>query len=138
MARDIFITSLDRERLLKLIANEREFGRMNSDNHLHILEKEVTRAQVMSQAEIPSDVVTMNTKVMLKDLDTGEEMDYTLVYPENADFETNRISILAPIGTAILGFREGDVFEWQVPAGNVRLGVVKVLYQPEMAGDFEL
>ncbi len=138
MARDIFITSLDRERLLKLIANEREFGRMNSDNHLHILEKEVTRAQVMSQAEIPSDVVTMNTKVMLKDLDTGEEMDYTLVYPENADFETNRISILAPIGTAILGFREGDVFEWEVPAGNVRLGVVKVLYQPEMAGDFEL
>lgn len=138
MAREICITSQDRERLLKLISDEKEFGNMQQTSHLHDLEREVRRARVLPQEEIPANVVTMNTQLLLKDLSTGEESDYTLVYPENADFETNRISILAPIGTAVLGFREGDVFEWEIPAGKVSLQVMKVLYQPETAGDFHL
>lgn len=138
MAREICITSKDRERLLKLISDEKEFGNMQQTSHLHDLEREVRRARVLPQEEIPANVVTMNTQLLLKDLSTGEESDYTLVYPENADFETNRISILAPIGTAVLGFREGDVFEWEIPAGKVSLQVMKVLYQPETAGDYHL
>lgn len=138
MARDIVITSSDRERLLKLIADEREFGNLNHDTHLHDLEKELHRAAVLSSEEIPAEVVTMNSKVLLKDLDSGEETEYTLVYPDDADLEDNRISILAPIGTAILGFREGDILEWEVPAGMVKLQVEKVIYQPEMAGDYDL
>ncbi len=138
MAREIYITSQDLERLLKLISEEKEFGGMNQAGHLHDLERELRRAQVLPQDQIPPNVVTMNTQLLLKDLSTGEESDYTLVYPENADFETNRISILAPIGTAVLGFREGDVFEWEIPAGKVSLQVMKVLYQPETAGDFHL
>lgn len=138
MSREIYITGQDKERLLKLIANEKEFGSNLQPHHLNSLEREVNRAHVMPQSDIPADVVTMNTQAILRDTATGEETDYTLVYPENADFETNRISILAPIGTAILGFREGDVFEWEIPAGKVSLEVLKVLYQPEMAGDYHL
>ena len=82
--------------------------------------------------------MTMNSKVLLKDLETGEKMEYTLVYPADADLMENRISVLAPIGTAILGFREGDVIDWKVPDGLVKLEVEKILYQPESAGDLDL
>ena len=76
----------------------------------------------------------MNSVVRLRDLDSGETEEYELVYPADADVSLNRISILAPIGTAILGYRLGDVIEWPVPAGLRRFRVDEVLYQPERAG----
>ena len=76
--------------------------------------------------------------LLLRDLDTDEEMIFTLVFPGNASIEDDRISVVAPIGTAMLGHRVGDEFEWEVPAGSVRLRVEEVLYQPEAAGDFHL
>jgi regulator of nucleoside diphosphate kinase len=72
------------------------------------------------------------------DLDSSKEYEYTLVFPENADSTTGKISILAPVGTAMLGYRVGDVIEWVVPAGKRRLKVEKVLYQPEASGDYGL
>jgi len=71
-------------------------------------------------------------------LDTGKDEVYQVVYPEDIDIEENKISILAPIGTAILGYKLGDIIEWQVPAGLRRLKIKKVLYQPEAAGDHHL
>jgi regulator of nucleoside diphosphate kinase len=76
----------------------------------------------------------MNSTVRLRDLDSGEVETYTLVYPNEADAEENRISVLAPIGTAIIGYRVGDVIKWPVPGGFVRLRVEEILYQPERAG----
>ncbi|KAB2835548.1 MAG: transcription elongation factor GreAB, partial [Candidatus Brocadia sp.] len=76
--------------------------------------------------------------VVLQDLETGEEETYTLVFPENADIARGKISILAPIGTAMLGYEAGDAFEWKVPAGKRRLKVKQILYQPEAAGDYHL
>jgi regulator of nucleoside diphosphate kinase len=67
-------------------------------------------------------------------LDSDETEEYELVYPADADMAHNRISVLAPIGTAILGYRLGDVIEWPVPAGLRRIRVEEVLYQPERAG----
>lgn len=75
----------------------------------------------------------MNSEVRLKDLDSGDVKVYRLVFPTQARME-NGISVLAPIGTAILGYRVGDVIEWRVPKGIRRLQVVEVLYQPEAAG----
>lgn len=138
MARIINITSIDRERLLKLINKEREFGTAKSKDYLKDLEQELDRANIVSPEIIPPDAITMNSKVLLRDLDSGEETTYTLVYPEEADLLEDKISILAPVGTAILGFREGDVLGWKVPAGIVKLKVEKILYQPESAGDYEL
>jgi regulator of nucleoside diphosphate kinase len=80
----------------------------------------------------------MNSTVRLIDLETGEPETYTLVYPENAEPAAGKISILAPVGTAMLGYAVGDVFEWEVPAGMRRLKVDAILYQPEAAGDFDL
>ena len=75
---------------------------------------------------------------MRNSVDTQQEETYTLVFPENADIGQGRISVLAPIGTAMLGYEIGDVFEWEVPAGKRRLKVEQITYQPEAAGDFHL
>ena len=83
-------------------------------------------------------MITMRSKVRLKDLVSGETNVYSLVFPTEADYSEGKISVLAPIGTAILGYKRGDTIEWPVPSGLRRLKVDKVLYQPEAAGNFEL
>ena len=80
----------------------------------------------------------MYSQARLYDLEAGEELVLTLVFPEDADLAENKVSVLAPIGMAMLGYRVGDVFEWQVPAGVSRLKVLEILYQPEAAGDYHL
>ncbi len=137
MSRIIYITNTDQIRLKKLIDKEKEFNIGNKE-YLINLEQELDRANIVTSQEVPPDVITMNSEVLLKDLDTEEEMVYTLVYPEEADLLNDKISILAPVGTAILGYRIGDVLEWKVPDGVVKLKVEKLLYQPEASGDFDL
>ena len=97
------------------------------------LEAELNRAIIVDADKIPPDIVTMNSKAYLRDMDTGKDEFYQLVYPEDADIEQNKISILAPIGTAILGYKVGDIIEWKVPAGLRKLKIKKILYQPEAA-----
>ena len=87
---------------------------------------ELRRARVVPRAELPPDVVTMNAAVRLRDLETGEEETYTLVYPADADIAENKLSVLAPVGTALLGYRAGDVVEWPVPAGVSRFRIEEV------------
>ncbi len=133
----IFITKFDQERLIKLLIEAKRTGYRGSE-YLSKLENELARAKVVSPKEIPANVITMNSKALLVDVDTGEEMTFTLVFPENADIAQGKISILAPIGTAMLGYRVGDVFEWDVPDGARKLQVKEILYQPEARGDFNL
>lgn len=136
-AKNIVITELDRQRLIDLILDAQSKG-YHGSIYLEKLRGELDRAQIVLPQEIPADVITMNSQVVLLDLDAREEETYTLVYPENADPSEGRVSILAPIGTAMLGYRVGDLFEWEVPAGKRRLKVEKVLFQPESAGNFDL
>lgn len=135
--KSIHITELDRQRLIDLILDAQS-GEYRGSIYLEKLRGELARAQIVQAQEIPGDVITMNSQVALLDLDTREEEVYTLVYPENANTAEGKVSVLAPIGTAMLGYRVGDVFEWDVPAGKRRLRVEKILYQPEAAGDYEL
>ena len=135
--RIIQITELDRKRLIDLIL-EAQSGEYRKSIYLDQLRGELERAQIVAPQEIPGDVITMNSTVALTDLDTGEEETYTLVYPENADTAQGKVSILAPVGTAMLGYRLGDVFEWDVPAGKRRLKVEKIVYQPEASGNYDL
>jgi regulator of nucleoside diphosphate kinase len=99
----------------------------------HALKAELKRAEIVSAAEIPPDAITMNTRAELLDLDTGERMEFTVVFPGDADVERGRISVLAPIGTGMLGYRVGDVFNQNAPTGVRRLKVVRVYFQPEAA-----
>ena len=131
--RIIYITEADMKRLRPLIE-----GVKNSRDDLRSLQAELEHARVVTPADVPPDVITMNSKARLRDLDTGEEMIFTLAFPGNASIDQDRISVVAPIGTAMLGHRVGDEFEWEVPAGFVRLQVEEVLYQPEAAGDYHL
>ncbi len=135
--RNIYITENDLQKLRALVKSARESRRYEEKN-IQQLEGELNRAQVLKQQEIPSDVITMNSEVHLRDLETEEETVYRIVYPHQADADKGYVSILAPIGTALLGFRVGDIIRWNVPAGVAQWKVVKITYQPEAAGDFHL
>lgn len=91
------------------------------------LEEELGRALVVSNEDLPPDVVAMNSRVVFKDLDTGKESTATLVYPHEAQIQENKISILAPLGSALIGLRTGQVIQWPFPNGkNKRLKVIGV------------
>lgn len=133
----IQITEFDLERLRKLLLDAQATEYRKSE-YLEKLKRELDRAQIVEPHAVPPTVVTMNSTVELLDLDTRETETYTLVFPENADLAQGRVSVLAPIGTAILGYAVGDTFEWDVPAGKRRLRVERILFQPEAAGNFDL
>ena len=135
---NIYITEPDHERLTKLIEIARERESEANREYLDRLEEELDRAEVVQQKDIPADVITMRSTVRVKDLDTGEEMIYHLVFPTEANYDEGKISVLAPVGTAMLGYRHGDVIEWQVPSGVRRLAVEEVVYQPESQGEYHL
>jgi len=136
--RIIYITEFDLHRLEKMLEVTGTFTTYRGRSDLKELEEEVSRAQVVDSREVPPTVITMNSRVKLRDLDTGEEMVFTLVFPKEADIDRGRISVISPVGTAILGYTEGDTIEWKVPSGIRRIKIEKVLYQPEAAGDYHL
>jgi regulator of nucleoside diphosphate kinase len=133
--REIYVTALDVERLRKLLEGVRLWSSRDRE-HLEALEGELDRAHVVAPQEIPGDIVTMNSAVLVRDLDTDAEMALTLVFPSDTGLELGKISILAPVGTALLGYRVGDTIEWKVPGRVRRLRIERMLYQPEAAGDF--
>jgi regulator of nucleoside diphosphate kinase len=135
--RTIYITEYDVERLRRLITEAKRLV-LRGNEYLESLEAELDRGHLVAPTEVPPDVITMNSKVCLVDLDTNEEIVYTLVFPQDADIDQSKISVLAPVGTAMLGYRVGDVFTWPVPDGIRRLKVKQILYQPEAAGDDHL
>ncbi|MGH4124669.1 MAG: GreA/GreB family elongation factor [Clostridium sp.] len=133
MSRKIFITKSDKHKLLEII---NKYEDLKNKQNLKELEAEINRADVTSPEQLPSDVITMNTKVILLVGDTEEEIN--LVYPNEADISKNKISVLSPIGTAILGYCEGSIIEWKVPDGTVQIEVKKVLFQPEAQDLYKL
>ena len=129
-ARRIIIASEDCRRLEHLLASEFAEA-IGPKAYLVDLRTELQRASIVDPEDVPGDVITMTSTVRLRDLDTDEVETYTLVYPSQADIAAKRLSILAPIGTAILGYRVGDIVRWRVPSGKRRLKIEEVLYQPE-------
>jgi len=94
------------------------------------------RAVIVDPKDVFNDVITMNSRAEMRDLETGETVAFTLVFPSEANIDEEKISVLAPIGAGMLGYRVGDEFEWSVPGGLRRMKVMKVEYQPEAAGHF--
>lgn len=128
----LIITEQDYERLSLLIQH------IESDSSLKLGE-ELSRAEVVSQTKIPHDIVTMNSTIIFMDENTMKSSEVTLVYPKDADVTKNRVSILAPVGTALLGLQVGQSIDWPMPGGKVRvLKVEKIIYQPESVGHWDL
>jgi len=130
----IYITDNDMKRLKELIM---EAGNGNK-KYLRELKDELDKGEVVDSRDIPNNIITMNSKVRLRDINTQKEMICWLVFPDDSNADQGKISILAPIGTALLGYKVGDIIEWKVPAGLTKLKVEEILYQPEAAGDYQL
>lgn len=128
----IYLTKLDHDRLLRLVQQERQ---AHGQERVAALSSELKRAQLVASEDVPPDVVTMNSRVRLRELTSGTELEITLVYPQFADINTRKISILAPVATAVLGCRVGDKVDWPLPKGRATYWVDAVLHQPEAADD---
>jgi regulator of nucleoside diphosphate kinase len=133
-APSIYLTQVDLDRLLDLLE---AYAAGSGGRRYDKLENELARAVVVSHGQIPKDVVTMNSRVEFEDEATGERHEFTLVYPGNADISKGSISILAPVGSALLGLSAGQSIDWDLPNGQKRrYRVISVPYQPEAAEHF--
>ncbi|PXW85406.1 GreA/GreB family elongation factor [Nitrosomonas sp. Nm84] len=129
----IIISSLDAIRLEKLLESLPDSMFPGKDN----LEAELARAEVVDPKEIPSTVVTMNSTVKFEIVSTSKDFYLTLVYPKDVDANGGTISILAPVGSALLGLSQGDEIEWPKPGGGVlQVRIKEVTYQPERSGEY--
>ncbi len=120
----IVITEIDAARLRGLIAVQAR-AQLDQD-HLHELAAELERARIAEPDDVPADVITMHTRIHVLDLVSGERQELTLVLPRESDASAGRISVLAPLGTALLGYRAGDEVEWLMPGGLRRLRIESV------------
>ncbi|MFE8596248.1 nucleoside diphosphate kinase regulator [Archangium violaceum] len=124
----IVVTSTDMERLRTLIDT-------TAGDKADALDAELLRAEVVEPTQVPPDVVTMNSRVVYRDEDTGETREVTLSYPQDASLEQGRVSVLAPVGAALLGLSVGQEIDWELPGGKLkRLRILSVTYQPQAAG----
>ena len=125
----IIVTTEDFERLHRL-SEQHAFGR--NAELVEWLEIELARAEVVEPHAIPRDVVTVNSRVVFQDEETGAKREVQLVWPNEVDGDASRVSVLAPVGTALLGLREGEEIDCPMPGGrHKRIKVLSVLYQPE-------
>ena len=125
----IYLTQNDMDQLLKLVESQ-------PGKRFDKLESELVRANVVSREKIPRDVVTMNSRVVFENETTRERREITLVYPGSADIDAGKVSVLVPVGTALLGLRAGQSIDWELPGGEKqRYRIVEVPFQPEAAGE---
>ena len=129
----VVISSLDAERLERIIDALPTSAYAVGEK----LEEELARAKIVEPKLIPPTVVTMNSTVRFKVDSSNEEFTMTLVYPKDVDVAQNKISILAPVGSAMLGLAQGTELEWPKPGvGMLKVQIEEITYQPERAGDY--
>ncbi|CAN5324829.1 nucleoside diphosphate kinase regulator [soil metagenome] len=129
------ISKLDYQRLKQRIEQATTNTRISPVQIMKLLQG-VNDATLLDPIKMPADVVTMNSVISLEYVDTGRNLDVCLVYPEEADSVQNRISIFAPLATALLGCKRGALAKLTTPFGSVNVRIAQILYQPEAAGDF--
>jgi len=136
MEKRIVVTALDRHRILDCLYVLNEFPEKRSLPHIQRLENEVKHATViLDPISMPADVVTMRSRARLGNLETQEVLEWTLVYPAEGDVDRGRVSILSPIGAAMIGCRVGDSFELDMPGRRGTYVVEAITYQPEATGE---
>lgn len=131
---EIYVTRKDTCRLGKMLADVN--NREKEIQSVSRLEKELSRAVIVNSERISDKVVTMNSKAVIAVEE--DEFEISLVYPWEADPKKEKISVLSPVGTAILGYKEGDCIQWEIPSGPAVIRIKKMIYQPEKEGIYEL
>lgn len=133
----LIINRLDYARIKKCINDAKQF-RSISNTEAEKLMKELDSAKIVEPEAVPSNVVTMNSIVKLSFLNNSKQIQFQIVYPDQANIKDNKISIFSPIATALIGYKIKDEIEWIVPAGLTKIRIDEILYQPEAAGDYTL
>lgn len=128
----IFITKNDHKKLVDVINKKRR-----NDDYDKDLIIELKRATIVEPKDIPGDVITMNSQVLFSDIESKENLEYWLVFPDDADISKKKISVLSPIGCALLGYRIGEIITVKTPKGEKNLKIEKILHQPESEGNYE-
>lgn len=135
MKTDIIITELDYTRLCSIINVSRQ-KKSTEFKNIEVLGSEIKRAKKIDSKKITPDFITMNSLIEVSDLDTNRVMQLKLVYPNEADFKKGYISVLSPLGSALLGYKIGDTISFEVPKGEKSVRINKILYQPEANGEY--
>ena len=133
----LIINRLDYARIKKSISDAKQFKSITNTEAEKLLQ-ELDAAKIVEPEAIPSNVVTMNSIVKLSFLNNDKNIQFQIVYPEQANIKENKISIFSPIATALIVYKVSDEVEWIVPAGLTRIRIDEIIYQPEAAGDFDL
>ena len=131
----IILSRLDYARIKKCINDAKK---SITDNEAESLLNELESAKIVEPGAIPPNVVTMNSVIKISFLKHKKQVQFQIVYPDQANLKENKISIFSPIATALIGYRTGDEIEWIVPAGLTKIRIDEIIYQPEAAGDFNL
>lgn len=135
--KDIYITDHDLRRLRKLMSDPAtQSETMGLD--VRELALELDRGIVVAPKDVPENVITMNSRVLLRDRESGKEMTCWLVFPDKVHAVKNAVSILSPLGAAMIGNKVGDTFSWESSGSTREMEVVDILYQPERVGNFIL
>lgn len=131
MAR-IVITQFDYDRLQRLLAKKYPL-----DDFDRALLAELEKGDIVAPDAVPGDVITMNSEVRFSE-NSGKPLTYWVVFPEDADLAANKLSVLSPVGCALLGYKVGDTVEVAAPSGSQKLRVEEIIHQPEREGNFDL
>lgn len=131
----LVLTHIDHVRLSKLLLEEKEKNKLDQGS-LEKLNDELERATKVDPESIDPDVVTMNSVVKFTDMTTNRKMELKIVYPKDSDIKKNYVSVLAPVGMALLGYKKGDIVEWSVPGGHRKFLINAIIYQPEKNGEY--
>jgi len=113
----VIILKEDFQLLSQLIKGSKPAG-IKESHKSRSLSEELENATVLDKDEFPEDVIRLNSTVTIQDLSTKKEMKIIIVMPEHADIKQQKVSVLAPLGTALIGFRKGSTVKWHVPAGE--------------------
>jgi len=133
----IILNRLDFTRIKRCITEAQEAKSIGNSEAEKLL-TELESARIVRPEEIPSDVVSMNSIVKISFKNNSRQVQFQIVYPDQANLKENKISIFSPIATALIGYKVGDEIEWVVPAGLTKIKIDEIIYQPEAAGDYHL
>lgn len=134
---NLIINRLDYARIKKCISDAKQFKSISSAEAEKLM-KELNSGKIVEPEAIPSNVVTMNSIVKLSFLNNNKQVQFEIVYPDQANLKENKISIFSPIATALIGYKVDDEIEWIVPGGFSKIKIEEIIYQPEAAGDYLL
>ncbi|NLN31233.1 MAG: nucleoside diphosphate kinase regulator [Bacteroidales bacterium] len=133
----LIMSRVDHVRILKWVNDASDMNTISVKEAENLL-NELNSAKIVEPRDVPANLVTMNSEVKIRFLNTNKQIQFRIVYPDQADVKKNRISIFSPVATALIGNSINDEIEWLIPSGMTTIRIEEILYQPEAAGDYTL